>query len=250
MSNEQPTASGGSELPDELARWAQPIGVPGAKFIPAWLRPHRGEQRWSVLAVIVLVIGLQLALPDKFVLRPRTAAPSIEAALCLVLAIRNPGRLSGDRPLLRSLSLVLVSVLALTNAVSTALLVHVIVSDVKVSADKLLASGAAIWLANVIAFALWYWEFDRGGPAARAAGGSGRTDFLFPQMSDPRIDPEWHATFIDYLYVAFTNATAFSPTDTMPLTRWAKLLMLVQAGISLITVGLVAARAVGVLPSG
>src|SRR5215472_12983685 len=90
MSNEQPTASGGSELPDELARWAQPLGVPGAKFIPAWLRPHRGEQRWSVLAVIVLVIGLQLALPDKFVLRPRTAAPSIEAALCLVLAIRNP----------------------------------------------------------------------------------------------------------------------------------------------------------------
>src|SRR5215470_12008951 len=150
MSNEQPTASGGSELPDELARWAQPLGVPGAKFIPAWLRPHRGEQRWSVLAVIVLVIGLQLALPDKFVLRPRTAAPSIEAAL----------------------SLVLVSVLALTNAVSTALLVHVIVSDVKVSADKLLASGAAIWLANVIAFALWYWEFDRGGPGARAAGGS------------------------------------------------------------------------------
>jgi hypothetical protein len=148
------------------------------------------------------------------------------------------------------LSLLLVSILAITNAVSTGLLVHVIVSDGKVSADKLLASGAAIWLSNVIAFALWYWEFDRGGPAARAAGGRGRTDFLFPQMSDPRLDPEWRATFLDYLYVAFTNATAFSPTDTMPLSRWAKLLMLVQALISLVTIGLVAARAVGVLPSG
>src|SRR5690348_7830028 len=158
--------------------------LPGeVKLVPAWLRPHRGEQRWSVLAVVLIAIGLQVALPDKFVLRPRTAAPSIEGALCLVLAIRNPGRLSSDRPMLRRLSLLLVSVLAITNAISTGLLVHVIVSGVKVSAVKLLASGAGIWLANVIAFALWYWEFDRGGPLARAAGRHVRTDFLFPQMA-------------------------------------------------------------------
>lgn len=224
--------------------------LPGeVKLVPAWLRPHRGEQRWSVLAVVLIAIGLQVALPDKFVLRPRTAAPSIEGALCLVLAIRNPGRLSSDRPMLRRLSLLLVSLLAITNAISTGLLVHVIVSGVKVSAVKLLASGAGIWLANVIAFALWYWEFDRGGPVARAAGRHARTDFLFPQMTDPQLDPQWRATFIDYLYVAFTNATAFSPTDTMPLSRWAKLLMMLQALISLVTFGLVAARAVGVLPS-
>ncbi len=170
--------------------------------------------------------------------------------MCLVLAIRNPGRLETERPLLRRLSLLLVGVLAVTNAVSTALLVHVIVTGVKVSAIKILASGAGIWLTNVIAFALWYWEFDRGGPVARAAGGRGRADFLFPQMSDPRLDPHWNATFIDYLYVSFTNSTAFSPTDTMPLTRWAKLLMLSQSLISLVTVGLVAARAVNVLPAG
>ena len=203
-----------------------------------------------MLGAIAVAIGLQLALPDKFVLRPRSAAPSLEAAMCLVLAIRNPGRLETERPLLRRLSLLLVGVLAVTNAVSTALLVHVIVTGVKVSAIKILASGAGIWLTNVIAFALWYWEFDRGGPVARAAGGRGRADFLFPQMTDPRLDPHRNATFIDYLYVSFTNSTAFSPTDTMPLTRWAKLLMLSQSLISLVTVGLVAARAVNVLPAG
>jgi hypothetical protein len=219
-------------------------------LVPAWLRPHRGEQRWTVLAVIAIAIGIQLALPDKFVLRPRTAAPSLEAALCLVLAIRNPGPLQVDRPILRRLSLLLVGILAITNAVSTGLLVHAIVTAEQVSAAKILASGAGIWLTNVIAFALWYWEFDRGGPVARAAGGRGRTDFLFPQMSDPRLDPHWSATFIDYLYVSFTNSTAFSPTDTMPLSRWAKLLMLAQALISLVTVGLVAARAIGLLPAG
>ena len=101
----------------------------------------------------------------------------------------------------------------------------------------------------MIAFALWYWEFDRGGPGARAATPRATPDFLFPQMSDPRLDPTWRATFLDYLYVSFTNATAFSPTDTMPLSRWAKMLMLTQSAVSLITVGLVFARAINVLPS-
>ncbi len=250
MTDDRPTTGASSDLPEEVARWLHPLGSAPSKLVPSWLRPHRGEQRWAVLGAIAVAIGLQLALPDKFVLRPRSAAPSLEAAMCLVLAIRNPGRLETERPLLRRLSLLLVGVLAVTNAVSTALLVHVIVTGVKVSAIKILASGAGIWLTNVIAFALWYWEFDRGGPVARAAGGRGRADFLFPQMSDPRLDPHWNATFIDYLYVSFTNSTAFSPTDTMPLTRWAKLLMLSQSLISLVTVGLVAARAVNVLPAG
>ena len=97
-------------------------------------------------------------------------------------------------------------------------------------------------------FALWYWEMDRGGPGKRATGNDGQPDFLFPQMTDDRIEPrDWRPKFIDYMYVSLTNNTAFSPTDTMPLTHRAKLLMGSQALVSLLTVGLVAARAVNVL---
>lgn len=199
--------------------------------------------------MVALAIAMQVALPDQFVLRPRTAAPVIETALCVILLASNPGAVHRSTARLRRLSLLLIAVLAATNAVSTALLVHVILAGSSVTATKILASGAAVWLTNVIAFALWYWEFDRGGPAARATAPRATPDFLFPQMADMRLDPEWRANFYDYLYVSFTNAAAFSPTDTMPLSRWAKMLMLTQSSISLVTVVLVAARAINVLPS-
>ena len=109
----------------------------------------------------------------------------------------------------------------------------------------LLASGAAIWLTNVIAFALWYWEFDRGGPVARAHGRTAVPDFQFVQMQSPELaPPDWEPEFVDYLYLSFTNATAFSPTDVMPLSRWAKMVMLVQSAVSLVTVALIISRAV------
>jgi uncharacterized membrane protein len=202
------------------------------------------------MAVIAIAIALQLLLPDKFVLKPRTAAPILESVMCVILMISNPGRLNDRHPRLRTLSLVVIGLLAATNVVSTVFLVHAILVGTKYSAAKILASGAAIWITNVIVYALWYWEFDRGGPVERALDPAHVPDFLFPQMSDARLDPDWHPTFLDYLYVSFTNATAFSPTDTMPLSRWAKLLMLAQSGVSLVTVGLVAARAVNILPSG
>ena len=114
--------------------------------------------------------------------------------------------------------------------------------------QALLASGAAIWGTNIIAFALWYWELDRGGPAARALGHRPHPDFLFPQMTTPDVsDPDWEPRFADYLYVSFTNATAFSPTDTMPLSRWAKLAMMIQSVIALATVAMVLARAINIL---
>jgi uncharacterized membrane protein len=247
-SNDDPSERSTGRHP-EVARWESVVVSRGEAVVPAWLRPHRGEQRWSVLGVVTVAIALQVLLPDEFVLRPRTAAPVLEALLCVILLVRNPGPLDEYRPALRRLSLVVIGILAATNVVSTILLVHVVVSGVHVSAVKILASGAAIWLTNVIVYALWYWEFDRGGPVARAKAVRATPDFLFPQMSDARLDPDWHATFLDYLYVSFTNATAFSPTDTMPLTRWAKMLMLAQSLVSLVTVGLVAARAVNVLPS-
>jgi hypothetical protein len=115
-------------------------------------------------------------------------------------------------------------------------------------AAPLLASGFAIWATNVIAFGLWYWELDRGGPMSRAAAKRAHPDFLFPQMQVPEMaDPDWEPLFIDYLYVSYTNATAFSPTDTMPLSRWSKVLMMFQSGVALITAALVVARAVNIL---
>jgi hypothetical protein len=112
----------------------------------------------------------------------------------------------------------------------------------------LIISGMLIWLTNFLIFALWYWEIDRGGPGKRAAGHDGPPDFLFPQMADDRIEPlQWRPKFIDYLYVSLTNNTAFSPTDTMPLTPIAKSIMGVQATVSLLTIGLIVSRAVNIL---
>ncbi len=112
----------------------------------------------------------------------------------------------------------------------------------------LLLSGASIWATNVIAFALWYWEFDRGGPVSRLEGRSPYPDFMFPQMTAMELTPPgWGPRFIDYLYLSFTNATAFSPTDVMPLARWSKLTMLVQSAVSLALGALVIARAVNIL---
>ncbi|MGI8717808.1 MAG: hypothetical protein ACR2JN_08260, partial [Lapillicoccus sp.] len=111
-----------------------------------------------------------------------------------------------------------------------------------------LGSGAAIYATNVIAFGIWYWELDRGGPFARAGGTDPHPDFLFPQMSEPHLaPPDWEPQFLDYLYVSLTNVVAFSPTDTMPLSRWAKTLMAVQSVVALSTTALVVARAVNIL---
>jgi hypothetical protein len=112
----------------------------------------------------------------------------------------------------------------------------------------LLARGASVYLTNIIVFGLWYWEWDRGGPVARAKGERPYPDFLFPQMATPHVaKPNWRPTFVDYLYVSVTNVMAFSPTDTMPLARWAKALMTVQAMVALSTAALVISRAVNVL---
>jgi hypothetical protein len=136
------------------------------------------------------------------------------------------------------------------NAVSAVVLVRAILEASKQtsSAGPLLASGASIWATNVIAFALWYWEFDRGGPIPRAEGTRPHPDFMFPQMASPELaPPNWEPYFVDYLYLSFTNATAFSPTDVMPLARWAKMAMAVQSGIALLVGVLVIARAVNIL---
>jgi uncharacterized membrane protein len=120
-------------------------------------------------------------------------------------------------------------------------------SGLELTAGRLLGTGALVWLSNVLVFGLWYWELDRGGPAERAGGGRQTPDFLFPQMTAQSMFMSWEPRFVDYLYTSWTNATAFSPTDTLPTSRWAKFAMMLQSGISLVTAALVIARAVNIL---
>ncbi|HEY2205182.1 MAG TPA: hypothetical protein VGH99_11990 [Pseudonocardia sp.] len=160
----------------------------------------------------------------------------------------SPVRLDRESFALRTASLCLAGILSVANAWSAGLLVlELVAGRAGQDAGPLLSTGASIWLTNIIAFGLWYWQFDRGGPAARAHARRRVPDFQFPQMMDPEFHSEWEPGFVDYLYLSFTNATAFSPTDVMPMSRWAKLVMLGQALVSLITVALVIARAVNVL---
>jgi uncharacterized membrane protein len=223
--------------------------------LPAWRRRTEGELRWPVTITTALAIGLQVAVPDKLVLvSPSWILPVAQGALLVMLVMANPHRIDRESTALRSLSLVLGALLTLANVWSVARLAIGITSGhLGQNAGQLLITGAVIWLTNVIVFGLWYWEFDRGGPVARALNiGNRYPDFQFPQMVSPpeMVPPNWEPAYFDYLYLAFTNASAFSPTDVMPMSRWAKVAMTVQSIISIVTVALVVSRAVNILPSG
>ncbi|KAA0024289.1 hypothetical protein [Antrihabitans cavernicola] len=217
--------------------------------LPSWLRPDGPESRFPVAIAILVAVGLQYSIPDAYGLHPRWLIPSLELVLLVVLVIVNPVRLSRSTTIGKYASYTLVAAITLDNAFSAGFLDYDIVTG-KTGDDAigLLTSGAAIYLTNVIAFGIWYWELDRGGPFARAAGKQIYPDFMFPQMANPELaKPNWTPTFVDYLYVSITNVVAFSPTDTMPLSKWAKALMTVQSVVALSTTALVIARAVNVL---
>jgi hypothetical protein len=240
-------------LPPALAR-----GRIGSRFlrdgerrVPAWLRQTPGEHRWPAALAVLAAVTLQLFLPQDLAPRPHLLLPGVELLLFLVLAVGNPARMDREWVFLRVTGLGLVAVASVATAWSVVLLVRYLVQPparVPFPALHLLMWGAAIWVTNVIIFALWFWETDRGGPAARANARHLHPDFLFSQMAVPElIHDDWEPGFVDYLYLSFTNATAFSPTDTLPLSRWAKLTMMAESALSLVTVVLVVARAVNVL---
>lgn len=216
---------------------------------PAWRRVSHGEARWPASAAVALAIALQFALPEHLTLGRTWLIPAGEGVLLLLLTALNPGRIGRRTPRIRALTLALIAAMTVANIWSAAQLVRGLVNGTEgTDPTKLLTTGAAIWLTNVVIFCLWFWEFDRGGPGARAEATDPHPDFVFPQMSTPELThPDWQPMFVDYLYLSFTNATAFSPTDTLPYTRWAKLMMMTQSAVSLITVGLVIARAVNIL---
>jgi uncharacterized membrane protein len=222
---------------------------PEEHLVPAWLRPTEGEHIWQIAVAVAFAIALQLLVPARLALKPTWVLPALEAALLVFLVIATPSRMTRHTPQTRLAVITLLSAVSFGNAWSLVLLIHGLVSGTEgQKGGPLLLTGAAIWGTNVIVFSFWYWAFDRGGPGARAQAARPHPDLLFPQMSVPELSPhDWEPTYFDYLYTSFTNATAFSPTDTMPLARWTKLLFLIQSAISLLAGALVIARAVNIL---
>ncbi len=215
----------------------------------AWGVESTGEPRWPALLAVVAAAALQLILPQTLIrgLGNRGLIPALELALIVVLLIANPGRISKEESRLRIVGIALIALITIANVVSLIELIHALLYGTKAGGRPLVYASVPIWLTNIIVFGLWYWELDRGGPAARQQPSHRQPDFLFPQMSTPGSAPGWTPRFLDYLYTSFTNATVFSPTDTMPLTAWAKFLMMLQSLASLVTVAVVVSRAVNIL---
>lgn len=209
--------------------------------------PAKGERGWPPRLAVAVAIALQLLLPARLTVGPVWLLPSLEAVLLLALIFNSPLQVTGPHSRRRQLSLALTAVVSITNAISLGLLSHLLFHKNIANGRELIVSGALIWLTNVLIFALWYWQLDRGGPGRRAAGQDGPPDFQFTQMQPGSVFPTWRPQFGDYLYLALTNGMAVSPTDVMPLTLTAKALMGLQSLISLLTIVLIVSPAVGIL---
>jgi uncharacterized membrane protein len=224
-----------------------------------------GESPLLPAGALVAAAVLYADLPSRFVVGPgggafgvvRWVVPALTVfVLATFVAIRPHGRLVhafgwGERALhltRRRLALVSIGFVSAANSASIILLIHLLVNGASANASTLLRAAVHMWVVNVLLFALWYWQLDGGGPISRRTCAPHERDFLFPQHTEPALaESGWHPQFLDYLYVSFTNAAAFSPTDAMPLSRWAKMLMLVQSAISLALAVMVVARAVNIL---
>jgi hypothetical protein len=212
--------------------------------------PVIGEPRWPMATAVLAVIALTILLPNSLVVRPRWGVPIVEAILLVAVVIGDPGKIDRRSRPVRAISVTLIVLLVATTLWCTGELIAQLIhgGHATNSAGLLLAAGGIVWVSNVIAFGLLYWELDSGGPAVRAHGLPRYPDFAFPEQLTPELaPPDWRPRFVDYFYLGFTSATAFSPTDTMALRPWAKLAMMVQSSISLTLLGLVIARAVNVL---
>ncbi|MGO9078313.1 MAG: hypothetical protein ACLQDY_04650 [Streptosporangiaceae bacterium] len=227
---------------------ADPQAPPGPGQVPA---AEAGERRWP-MALAVLAAGLlRAALPPE--LRDRDARWAMVAVIVVllgILIIGDPGRIDRDKRWLRIMTGTMIGLITVVNATAAGRLLAGIINGDKFSTDAnlLLASGGAIWLTNVIAFGLWYWDLDRGGAAARARGSLRSPAFVFPEMANTQYTgAAWYPKFVDYLHLSFTTATAFSPTDVSAIKPWAKLLMMAEEAISLVVAVLVIARAVNIL---
>jgi hypothetical protein len=221
------------------------------------LREEGVESSWEAAPAVALVIASQLLL--AIVSRAQhwklwdlpwwvwLIPVGPELVLLVPLAWRRPRRRLEQLGHRRTVALALLGLISLANALLLLAVIASLVRGDERSGAQLLLKAIVVWGSNVITYGLWYWEFDRGGPVRRFQPDPPLPDFQFPQMENPQLaEPGWHPQVVDYVYVSFTNSIAFSPTDAMPLTRRAKLLMLSESSISSVTVLLVAARAINI----
>jgi hypothetical protein len=207
-----------------MATGQKPARQPAIGPTPA---VERGEHWWPVAVAIIVVAALHVALPARYRVQPGWIVPAVLLALLAVLIAGDPGRIDRQKAWLRILTGAVIAFITLA---------------------KLLAAGGVIWVTNVIAFGLWYWDFDRGGAASRAHQPDRNPAFVFPEMQHTDYVPsDWRPKFLDYLSLAFWTATAISPTDTSAIKPWAKLLMMLEAAGSIALAALVIARAVNIL---
>jgi hypothetical protein len=226
----------------------RPAPEPGTGRVPA---AGVGEHWWPVAAAIIVVAGLHVALPARYRVQPAWLLPTVLLGLLAVLIIGDPGRIDRQKAWLRIVTSAVIAVITLANLLAAGRLVVEILTNNKLFANHpggLLAAGAVIWATNVIAFALWYWDLDRGGAAARAHHPYDNPAFVFPEMQHTEyVSATWVPRFVDYLSLAFWTATAISPTDISAIKPWAKLLMMMEAAGSIVLAALVIARAINVL---
>lgn len=211
---------------------------------------YKTDPTWHVQLAMLVVLALQLALPDKFLVGSRYTIPIIEALLLVALSFTTPREQIFKSPARRLNVFLLIVVTSLANGYALFVVAEQLLKGGRVITDgrALILAAINIYLTNIIIFALWYWEMDGGGPGERQRIEKYEQDFVFPQnQHESYKHPDWKPTFIDYLYVSSSNAMTFGPTDTNPMSRRAKVLMLVQSSVSLIAIALVAARAVNIL---
>ena len=207
----------------------------------------RPEPRWPASLALLSCVGLYVILPNRLVVGPRWILPVLVALPLIPLSARRH-RHPNESPHIRRATLSLIGLVTLANVTSMGLLVHHLLNAQVKQGRNLIYAAVSVWLTNVIVYGLWFWEIDRGGPQLRAGGPERLPDLQFPQMENPQYAPKsWRPRFTDYLYTSFANGTSFAPADAMPLTLLAKSLFLGESIVSLVTIAIVAARAVNIL---
>jgi hypothetical protein len=226
--------------------------IPGSALLAT---EEIGESRVPPVLAVLTAASLYATMPGRFIAGStawitagRIVVPLLAVALLWPLALTLPRRTIRTSLPRRTAAIALIAVISVANAASIVLLVHLLVAGHHINGRDLLRAAIHIWCASVLVFALWFWQLDSGGPTARRGSSGAAPDFLFTQQAAPEFAPPgWQPRFLDYLYVSFTASTAFSPTDTMPLTQWAKMLLLVESAASMLLLLMVAARAVNIL---